>query len=112
MNGGSLVMLISVPLRNPIRPPASTPSSSASPHGVPWAISWAVITPLSAITEPTDRSIPASRMAKNSPRASRIVIAPWSVIRSRLSPVMKIGSITLNTATMRARIATVEYLPQ
>lgn len=39
-------------------------------------------------------------------------MAPWSVIRNRLSPVMKMGSITLNTARIRARIATVEYFPQ
>ena len=85
MNGCSLVKLISAPLIAPSSAPTPTPpNSTARPNGMPATIIFAVTTPESASTEPTDRSIPAIKIAKNSPQAISIVVALWVRICTRL----------------------------
>ncbi len=59
----------------------------------------------SAITEPTERSMPPTRMTKVMPTASTVFMATWPNMRVKLSPVAKYGAKTMNrmTSTTRAR---------
>ena len=61
MNGMTFRRVMNRPLITPAAPPASTPSSTAMSGSTPSRMAIAVTTPLSAITEPTDRSMPAAR---------------------------------------------------
>lgn len=68
INGWRPVQLTRQPLIAPKAPPTSTPPISAAMIGsIPASISLAVTIPESARIAPTERSIPATRMAKNSP---------------------------------------------
>ena len=73
INGCRPVTLISKPLIKPKNAPSKTPSRTAKIGFTPATMSWAVIIPVRATTEPTERSIPAIKMAKNSPIAIKIL---------------------------------------
>ena len=90
--------------------PISIPSRSAGITGIPFTISMAVSIPTSPATAPTDRSIPAIRMAKNSPRASRIFTALCFSIWGILSGLKMLdGFAMVSTASKSRNIPMVPY---
>ena len=62
MNGITRSLVMNRPLMTPTTPPATTPSSTARSGLTPSRIAIAVTTPVSAITDPTDRSMPPLTM--------------------------------------------------
>ena len=61
------------PFKSPINAPARIPPISIANNGfIPATRSFPVNIPVRATTEPTDRSIPAISIAKNSPHAIKI----------------------------------------
>ena len=100
----------STPFKKPMKAPnSSTPTRMATTGWNPaLTISCAVSAPERAMIELTLRSMPPSRMAKNSPRPSRMVIELCSITLTRLPPVKKVvGRRIPNTTTMIARIVIV-----
>ena len=114
MNGCRPVQLTRQPLMAPSAPPTSTPPISAARNGsTPASISFAVTIPESARIAPTDRSIPATRIAKNSPMPIRTVTELWTKICVILLVVRKYSDDRVpKMATMMARIKKVPYLSQ
>ena len=62
-----------MPLIKPKIAPRSMPRITAGRGAMPATISFAVTIPERAVTEPTERSMPAISIAKNSPRAMRML---------------------------------------
>ncbi len=114
MNGCSPVQLTRQPLIAPSAPPTSTPPISAARNGsIPANISLAVTIPESARIAPTERSIPATRIAKNSPMPISTVTELCTKIWVILLVVRKYsGDSEPKMATMIARIKKVPYLSQ
>ena len=115
MKGGRPVAVTRKPFTMPMAAPnTSTPRKMASSGCSPtFTISCAVSAPESAMVELTLKSMPPKRMAKNSPRPSRMVMELCSIILTRLLPVRKLpGRRMPNTATIRARMVMVLYLSQ
>ncbi len=110
MKGGRPVAVTRKPFTMPMAAPnTSTPRKMASRGcSPPFTISCAVSAPESAMVELTLKSMPPRRMAKNSPRPSRMVMELCSIILTRLLPVRKLlGRSAPNMAIMRARIVMV-----
>ena len=85
IKGCKPVLLTKKPLIKPIAAPKPmVPTKTAIQGLIPKDIILAVQTPVNAITEPTERSIPASKMAKNSPQPIKIVIELCSMILMKL----------------------------
>ena len=91
MNGTTRSFVIIAPLTIPITPPVATAARSASDGGHPAPMPSAVMTPVSAIVAPTDKSIPPLTMI--------IVI-----------PIAPIAVITVCERTMR-RLNAERYRP-
>ncbi len=96
------------PLTSPQTMPTSTDTSTASSTatgvGIPWAVSSGPETTAhSAITEPTDRSIPPTRMTKVIPTASMVLRVISVAMLVRLSEVRNLGAVAVKMATSASR---------
>ena len=81
IKGCNSVTLTKNPFNSPINAPARIPPISIANTGfIPATNSFPVNIPVRAITEPTDKSIPAISIAKNSPQAISIFTELCSII--------------------------------
>ncbi len=70
MNGCTSKTCTIAPTRSPMSEPTSTTSGITTPAGTPARSRYAAVTPDSASTEPTERSMPPVRMTNVIPTAS------------------------------------------
>jgi len=81
------VIIIALP--RPHSPPSAIPASTEGSGGQPLRRHQAVITLVSAITEPTDRSIPALMMIIVMPIAAMPTATVWLAVERKVSNVRK-----------------------
>src|SRR5712691_2700248 len=102
MNGGILRSAIAAPLTSPQAAPAAIAVITPRTTGAPLTIARAPITPDSAITEPTDRSIPPDTITIVIPIAMTVITAVWRATPARLPAERNLGSsaaISMHSAT-------------
>src|SRR5688572_28837897 len=84
MNGITFRRVIASPLINPTSPPTSTPAATAVKGLYPSRNVTAVTTPVSAIAEPNNRSMPPLTMMIVMPIAPSATITVWASTMRRL----------------------------
>ena len=84
MNGTTFNRVIASPFRSPTRPPATTAASTPLTGDQPSRIASAVMTPVSAIVEPTERSMPPPTITSVMPIAPIATITVWASTTRRL----------------------------
>ena len=110
INGCSPVLLTSVPLIHPIAVPARMHTKIAAPTGIPATMSFAAIMPVNPATAPTDRSMPAIKIAKNSPRLNNMFTALCRKICTMLDGVnTALGFIIVRIIIKSKNIPIVPY---
>ena len=111
MKAGILALAINMPLIRPTRQPASTPATipPASPKS---SIACAQTTLTSANREPTDRSMPALRMANVCPMEISARIEIWRATFPRLVTLQKFGLIVPKNKAMAINTAGMPMRPQ
>ena len=77
MNGVIRSPAIAPPLSRPTKAPVATMAATATAAGWPCWISWAPTTLASAMTEPTERSMPPLTMISVIPKAPMPTMTVW-----------------------------------
>ena len=95
MIGGIPAKATNRPLAAPNAAPTTNPAAIASAGGMPAIIRPAIKVPESAITGPTDRSIPPVRIARLMPAAMMAMIEAW---RARLIRLLVLRKLSLSRA--------------
>ena len=104
MNGGSRSRVTAMPLAKPHAVPARMPASMPSQTGKPPAFTArAAVTPASARTDPTDRSMPPVMMTQVAPMPRMAIEVTWSATVSPLPTVRNAPLVSENTATRMTR---------
>ena len=102
MNGGSLNLVISSPCVRPSIIASTSISADAAGHGMFWvAMKSTNSAPISAITEPTDSSMPPVRMTMDCPSADNPNMPTRLAVLAILIGNMKRGLIIVTTAPDR-----------
>ena len=104
MKGGRRALAIISPFSRPISAPAASPARTAGSDGEPRRSSRAETSPAKAITEPTDRSMPAVMMTRHSPKALMAIQEKARRMLKRLVARRKVVVTRLRNTTMAARM--------
>src|SRR5215471_12925947 len=102
MKGGIRNVAIAAPLARPQRVPVAMAAAMPSATGAPLTIAIAPATPDSAMTDPTERSIPPDTITIVMPIAMMVMTAVWRATPARLPAERNLGSsaaITMHKAT-------------
>ena len=107
IKGGILPQYTIAPLNSPTPTPTSMAMRAAAHQGTPDCIAIAAMTPVKAMLDPTDRSIPPVSSTKVWPKAKNNTTEPLRKSTSRLSKVRKAGEmIPMMIPTARTTPAT------
>ena len=95
MNGTTRSPVISTPFISPHSAPAAIAPAAATSGHDPSRSSCAVTTVLSAMTDPTDKSIPPATITIVMPSAATHTIAVWRAMSSRLAGLKNCGPMRI-----------------
>ena len=111
MKAGSLALAIRIPLISPASAPARMPAAMP-PQSPKLSICWAATTLTNASREPTERSMPALRMAKVWPIEISARIEIWRETLVRFITLQKFGLMVPNKMQSTTSTAGMPMRPQ
>src|SRR5947209_2740583 len=105
MKGGMRSAAMVTPFASPHAAPAATAAAMPSNTGAPFVIANAPTTPASAITDPTERSIPPATITTVMPIAMIVITAVWRATPARFPEERNFGSSAAMTTHSAIRLA-------